>query len=158
MLPPELMSNSPNIYIAIVDDDASLCSSLSRFLRAAHFQTVAYSSAEALLEDTKHPKFECLVLDIQLKGISGLELAQRLHAVKDGTPVVFITAYDDPDVRTQAEACGCAGYFRKTDSGAAVLDGIRRAIGMESSGSPDNARQHPSADASQWSAPERSSG
>ena len=127
------MSSTRNIYIAVVDDDESLCRSMSRLLRAAHLQPITYPSAEAFLADTKHPKFDCLVLDIQLKGMSGLDLSQRLSAVKDTTPVIFITAHDDPEVRAQAEASGCAGYFRKTDSGADVLAAIRRAISLEDS-------------------------
>jgi FixJ family two-component response regulator len=132
------MSNSRNIYIAVIDDDESICRSMSRLLRAAHLQPITYPSAEAFLADTKRPKFECLVLDIQLKGISGLDLRLRLSAVSDTTPVVFITAYDDPEVRARAEASDCAGYFRKTDSGADVLAAIRRAISLEDS---DSARK-----------------
>ncbi len=117
------------IYVAVVDDDESVCRSFSRFLRIAGFQAVAYASAEALLEDTKRPRFDCLVLDIQLGGISGLELERRLAAVKDPTPVIFITAHDDPEIRALALACGCAGYFRKSDPAEVVLDAIRRAVG-----------------------------
>jgi FixJ family two-component response regulator len=126
------MSSTRNIYVAVVDDDESLCRSMSRLLRAAHLQPIVYPSAEAFLADTKRPKFDCLVLDIQLKGMSGLDLSRRLSAVNDLTPVVFITAYDDPEVRAQAETSGCAGYFRKTDSGADVLVAIRRAISEDS--------------------------
>jgi FixJ family two-component response regulator len=126
------MSSTRNIYVAVVDDDESLCRSMSRLLRAAHLQPIMYPSAEAFLADTKRPKFDCLVLDIQLKGMSGLDLSRRLSAVNDLTPVVFITAYDDPEVRDQAQASGCAGYFRKTDSGADVLVAIRRAISEDS--------------------------
>jgi len=132
------MSSSPNIYIAVVDDDESLCRSLSRLLRAAHLQPITYLSAELFLADTKHPKFDCLLLDIQLKGMSGLELSQRLAAVKDTTPVIFVTAYDDPEVRAQAETTGCAGYFRKTESGADILAAIHRAIPLDDA---DSARQ-----------------
>jgi FixJ family two-component response regulator len=127
--------NNQNIYVAVVDDDQSLCRSLSRLLRAAHFQPITYASAEEFLADTKHPKFDCLVLDIQLEGMSGLELSQRLSAVKDLTPVVFITANDDPEVRAQAKASGCVGFFRKTDSGADVLAAIRLVTGLEHSDS-----------------------
>jgi FixJ family two-component response regulator len=102
-------------------------------LRAAHFQPIAYDSAEAFLADTKHPKFDCLVLDIQLEGMSGLELKKRLFTINDVTPVVFITAHDEPEVRAQAEESGCAGFFRKTDSGADVLSSIRRVLGLEPS-------------------------
>ena len=122
--------NSQNIYIAVVDDDQNICRSFSRLLRAAHFQAITYASAEEFLSDTKHPRFDCLVLDIQLEGMSGLELRQRLSAVNDVTPVVFITAHDDPEVRAQAIASGCFGFFRKTDSGSDVLAAIRRVTGL----------------------------
>ena len=125
------MDSTRNIYIAVIDDDESLCLSMSRLLRAAHLQPITYPSAEAFLADTKRPKFDCLVLDIQLKGMSGLDLRRRLSAVMDATPVIFITAHDDPEVRAQAEASGCAGYFRKMDSGADVLAAIRRTISVE---------------------------
>jgi FixJ family two-component response regulator len=127
------MNSTQNIYIALVDDDESVCRSLSRLLRAAHFQPIAYPSAEAFLADRNHPRFGCGVLDIQLKGMSGLELSQRLSGVKDGTPIIFITAHDDPEARAQAMAGGCAGYFRKTDLGADVLAAIRRVVGVPGS-------------------------
>jgi FixJ family two-component response regulator len=135
MLFRESMHRTQTNYVAIVDDDESVCRSLSRLLRAAHLQAITYPSAEAFLADDKHPKFDCLVLDIQLGGMTGMELSERLSAVKDGTPVIFITAHDEPEMRAQAETLGCAGYFRKTDSGADVLAGIRRAIGLEDSDS-----------------------
>jgi FixJ family two-component response regulator len=122
------MNSRCNKYVAVVDDDASVGRSFSRLLSAAGFQPVTYPSAEAFLEDSKRPHFDCLVLDIQLDGMSGLELSQRLAAVKDNTPVIFITAHDDPAVRAEAVASGCAGYFRKTDPGAKVLDAISNAI------------------------------
>ena len=122
------MDKRRNMYVAVVDDDESVCRSFGRLLRIGGFQPVTYASAEAFLEDTKRPKFDCLLLDIQLEGISGLELRHRLAAVNDTTPVIFITAHDNPAVKTEAEASGCAGYFRKTDCGADVLAAIRRAI------------------------------
>ena len=125
------MSSSRNIYIAVIDDDESTCRSMGRLLRAAHLQPITYPSAESFLMDTNRPVFACLVLDIQLTGMSGLDLRERLAAVKDVTPVVFITAHDDPAVQAQAEASGCAGYFRKTNSGADILAAIRRVVGLE---------------------------
>ena len=67
------------------------------------------------------------MFDIQLGGMSGIELARRLMAEGWHIPVIFITAHDDPETRAEAEAAGCTAYFRKTDSGAEVLDAIRRA-------------------------------
>jgi FixJ family two-component response regulator len=113
-------------YVAVVDDDEKLCQSFGRLLRAAGIQPITYPSAEAFLADRKHPQFDCLVLDVQLGGISGIELAQRLVGEGASPPFIFITAHDDPAARAQAEAAGCAAYFQKTDSGADVLDAIRR--------------------------------
>ena len=122
------MNGACNHYVAVVDDDESVCRSFSRLLRIAGFQPVTYLSAEDFLEDSKRPRFDCLVLDIQLDGISGLELGHRLLAVNDRTPVVFITAHDDPAVREEVEASGCAGYFSKNDPGARILDLIKRIV------------------------------
>ena len=127
---PERVASEKVVYVAVVDDDESVCRSFSRVLRGSGFQPVTYSSAEALLEDTKRPRFDCLVLDIQLGGMSGLELSRRLAAVRDATPVIFITAHDDRQIRAEALASGCAGYFKKTDSGEVILEAIRRAVGM----------------------------
>jgi FixJ family two-component response regulator len=121
------MGNRGNSYVAVVDDDESLCRSFGRLLRTAGFQPITYSSAEAFLEDSKRPQFDCLVLDIQLGGMSGLELSRRLTVARDGTPFIFITAHDEPEVRSQALATGCAGYFRKNDPGEQVLEAIKKA-------------------------------
>ncbi len=119
------MSRTP-IYIAVVDDDESVCRSFGRLLRAAGLQPITYDSAESFLADTRRPQFGCLVLDIQLGTMSGIQLAQRLAADGGRTPIIFITAHDDPETRTEALAAGCTAYFRKTDSGADVLEAIRR--------------------------------
>jgi FixJ family two-component response regulator len=129
-------TGSDIIYVAVVDDDESICRSFSRLLRVAGFQAVSYASAEALLEDTKRPRFDCLVLDIQLGGMSGLELSRRLAAVRDTTPVIFITAHDDPEVRAEALAAGCAGYFRKNEPGEVVIAAILRATQREAASAP----------------------
>ena len=122
------MGTSGNIYIAVIDDESSLCTSLGRLLRLAGFQPISYPSAEAFLADQKHPQFDCLVLDIRLGGMSGLDLFRQLTAQKSHAPVIFITAFDDPEFRAQAEALRCAGYFRKTTPGAEIIEAITRAV------------------------------
>jgi FixJ family two-component response regulator len=117
----------PPIYVAVVDDDRSVCLSFARLLRAAGIQPITYGSAEAFLADTKRPQFDCMVFDVQLSGMSGIELAQTLTARgRPLAPVIYITAHDDPETRASAEASGCAAYFRKNESGAEVLEAIRR--------------------------------
>ena len=120
------MSNTGPLYVAVVDDDEKFCRSLGRLLSAAGMQSITYTSAEAFLADTKHPRFDCLLLDIQLGGMSGIELGRRLVAEGRYAPFIYITAHDDPDVRAGAEAAGCAAFFRKTDRGGDLLAAIRR--------------------------------
>ena len=121
------MSSTSTTYVAVVDDDQSVCRSLARLLRAAGIQPITYGSAEAFLADSKRPQFDCMVFDVQLGGMSGIELALVLAAGGgERTPVIYITAHDDPETRASAEAAGCAAYFRKNDSGADVLEAIRR--------------------------------
>jgi FixJ family two-component response regulator len=120
------MSSVPTAYVAVVDDDENICRSFGRLLHAAGLQPVTYDSAESFLADTKHPRFGCLVLDIQLGAMSGIELARQLAAAGERTPIIFITAHDDPEARGAADALGCAAYFRKMDSGKKVLETIRK--------------------------------
>jgi DNA-binding NarL/FixJ family response regulator len=67
------------------------------------------------------------VLDIQLGGMSGIELHRQIQASGSSTPVIYITAHDEPETREQAQATGCAAYFRKTAPGQDVLRAIRKA-------------------------------
>ena len=113
-------------YIAVIDDDESLCRSLCRLLNVAGYHPVTFLSAEDFLEDTHRPKFGCLLIDIQLSGMSGIELHRRLVADGVSTPIIYITAYDDPAARAEAENSGCAAFFRKTDAGQDILQAIGR--------------------------------
>lgn len=120
--------NSGNVYVGVVDDDESLRRSLARLLRAAGMQAITYASAEAFCADLKPPRFDCLVLDVQLPGMSGVDLRNRLATAGVATPVLFVTAHDDPRAREAAMAGRCLGYFRKTDAGSAILAAIRGAV------------------------------
>ena len=122
------MAEPESTYVAVIDDDPSVGRSVGRLLSALGIYSIAYTSAEAFLADTKRPKFDCLLLDIQLGGMSGPDLARRLAAAGSVTPVIYITAHDEPESRAEALATGCAGYFRKTDSGSELFEAIRRAI------------------------------
>ena len=125
------MSSTKKITVAIVDDDTSLCQAMDRLLRAAGFQAVTYLSGEAFLEDAEHGRADCILLDIQLGGMSGFELQNLLTASGSTTPVIFITAHDDPETSEQARQTNCVAYLRKTDPGDAVLEAIRRAVFRE---------------------------
>ena len=120
-------------YIAIIDDDESVCRSLGRLLQSVGMHPVCYTSAEDFLDDRMRVSFDCLVIDVQLGGISGLELHRRLTACQVRTPVIYITAQDDPAAREQAFEAGCVAYFRKTDPGGDVIAAIHQAIGKDQS-------------------------
>lgn len=119
-------TSSPPLHVAIVDDDESLCRSLARLLRASGMQPIAYASGEDFLADDKSARFDCLVLDVQLGGMSGIELARSLRAQGGHPPFIFITAHDDAQTHAEAMAAGCAAYFRKNDPGADIVHAIRR--------------------------------
>ncbi len=122
------MSGAKQISIAIVDDDASLCHAMERLMRAAGFQSMIYSSAEAFLRESEHSRTDCILLDIQLGGMSGFELQSMLASSGSTIPIIFITAYDDPETRERARQTGCSAYLRKNDSGEAVIEAIRKAV------------------------------
>lgn len=122
------MVMSGPVYVAVIDDDENLRRSFARLLRAAGMKPIRYISAEAFLNDSPPPRFHCLVLDMQLPGMSGLQLQEQLHAEANETPVLFFTAYDDIESRKEAYVMGCSGYFRKSDSGRQVLTAIKRVI------------------------------
>ena len=130
------MAGNEQIRVAIVDDDASLCRALGRLLSAAGISSAAYGSAEAFLSDRHGPEPDCLILDIQLGGMSGLDLQRALSAKGREIPIIFITAHDEPEYAEEAERLGCVAYLRKTDPGKSVLEAVQRAIELQSETSP----------------------
>lgn len=120
------MSTTHPLYVAVVDDDENVCRALGRLFRASGILPVTYASAEKFLGDLKRPQFDCLVLDVQLGGMSGIELGRRLASENYPAPFICLTAHDDPETRARAMAAGCAAFFSKTDPGIAILDTIRR--------------------------------
>ena len=117
--------------MAIVEDDASANRALARLVRSAGYAPSCYHSAESFLADSARSSFACLLLDIQLTGMSGLDLQRRLLAEGNPLPIIFITAHDDPSYRADALRRGCAGFLRKTDPSALVLEELRRATAMD---------------------------
>jgi FixJ family two-component response regulator len=113
--------------VAIVDDDSSVCKALGRLFRAAGIDSKSYPSAEEFLADAAADP-DILVLDIQLPGISGIELQTALASSGRDIPIIFVTAHDEPELRIEAERRGCVKYLRKTDPGDSVLENIQKAL------------------------------
>ena len=116
--------------IVVVEDDPGMKRAIERLLRAAGFQPVAFTSAEELLQTKAADSAACLVLDIHLPGLSGLELGRLMMTSARAKPLIFITGQEELSLRDEAERLGCA-YFRKPFEGKALLEAIRRAIGVD---------------------------
>jgi FixJ family two-component response regulator len=117
--------------IVIVEDDAGMKKAVERLLRAAGFHPVCFASAEELLQTKAAGSATCLVLDIHLPGLSGLELGRLLITSGRAKPIIFITGQDEALLRDEAQRLGYA-YFRKPFEGKALLEAIRQAIKLDS--------------------------
>jgi FixJ family two-component response regulator len=104
-----------------------MLTALGRLLRAAGFDTTLHDSAEDFLEHSPAGSPVCLVLDVQLAGMSGLDLLQRMLGQRSRVPVIFITAHDEPAVRVEATRLGCLAYLCKPFEGRRLVDLIPRA-------------------------------
>ena len=124
----EAINEDSKTYIAIVEDDKSLCRSLARLLQASGYHSVTYLSAEAFLDDAKRPVFDCLVVDIQLSGMSGIELGQQLLEHGVTIPVIFLTAHEEWETLKQSIKTPYAAFLRKTDPGEVLIAAIDKAI------------------------------
>ena len=116
--------------IAIIDDEPSVLRGLSRLLGIHHFKTEAFKSGEAFLERGTTTDVACIVLDIHMGGISGIEMRRRLAARGSTIPVIFMTALDSPAVRKEASEVGCAAFLPKPFSGHELIGAIRKATSL----------------------------
>lgn len=123
----------PVVYI--VDDDVSVRRALTRLMRSVGLEAVAFASAEAFLQAGLPQRQCCLVLDIRLTGMTGLDLLDHLTAAGVSLPVIVITAHDDTQVRARASRAGVIAYLRKPFDDEALLAAIQRASGHDP-GSP----------------------
>jgi len=123
--------------VAVVDDDASLREALKALLRAAGFRVDVFGSAEEFLGPRRAADTACLVLDVQMPGMSGLELQERVVASGSAVPIVFMTAHADANVRARALASGAVQFLEKPFDDEALLEAIEQAIGVPRASAPE---------------------
>ena len=111
--------------IAIVEDDASFRRAVGRLLRVSGFETQTFASAEDFLSSTLPESHSCLILDLNLPGMSGFELVDRLSAAAPSRPVIFITAQDEESLRERASLIPNTAYLRKPFVGGVLLEAVR---------------------------------
>jgi len=118
--------------VFVVDDDASVRTALDRLLRSVRMDVKVFASAEEFLTSAHPRKPDCLILDVRLPGMSGIELHRHLLARKFSVPVIFITAHGSDDhARSEAASDWTAAYFTKPFSGDELLDAVNTALKLK---------------------------
>jgi FixJ family two-component response regulator len=117
--------------IAVVDDDESIRRAIYRLLRSDGLAAATFASAHEFLEAHRRQNFACVVLDVYMGRMSGLDLADRLASEGQCLPIVLITAHDDERIRERAQRVGVCAYLRKPVDAQVLLDAVRRAAGID---------------------------
>ena len=118
-----------NPIIAIVDDDISIRKSLDRLIRSAGLGVLVFASAEEFLNSAHPRKADCLILDVQLPGMSGIELFHHMNIHKYRVPIIFITAHGSEEhARSEAASDWTVAYLIKPFSGEELLDAVNAAL------------------------------
>ena len=114
--------------VAIVDDDELMRGALQGMLKSVGFPSQAFASAEEFLESGLQQQTGCLIADIRMPGMSGLELQARLNAEHCRIPTIFITAHGDTKMRMQALRAGAVEFLAKPFDDEILLDSVRAAL------------------------------
>lgn len=114
--------------VAIVDDDELMRDALRGLLKAVGLPAQEFASAEEFLESGQRHHTACLIADIRMPGISGLELQAKLNADRCRIPIIFITAHGDEKMRMQAMRAGAVEFLAKPFDDEALLDSVRAAL------------------------------
>ena len=115
-------------FVVVVDDDDSMRSAVQDLLEAAGLPAQGFSSAEEFLKSGKQHETTCLITDIRMPGISGLELQAQLNAERCRIPIIFITAHGDEKMRLQARREGAVEFLSKPFDDEVLIDSVRAAL------------------------------
>ena len=123
------MSNEQSSrFIAIVDDDRSVQAALQDLIESEGLSTLCFGSAEQFLDSGAQHKAACLIADIRMPGISGLELQTKLQAERCRVPIIFITAHGDAKMRSQAMRDGAVKFLAKPFDNTVLLQAVHAAL------------------------------
>jgi FixJ family two-component response regulator len=114
--------------VVIVDDDDSIRTAVEDLLEAVGLPATGFASAEEFLKSGKQHETACLIADIRMPGMSGLELQAHLNAERCKVPIIFITAHGDEKMRLQARREGAVEFLSKPFDNEVLLDGVRAAL------------------------------
>jgi FixJ family two-component response regulator len=119
--------------IVVIDDDPSVREAVENLIASRDFRVASYGSAEQFLASGEVESITCVVTDIQMPGMSGIQLRQYLQAIHCAAPVILMTAYFDETTRREAMDCGAAAYLVKPFSSAVLITEIERALSSRKS-------------------------
>ncbi|HYO83255.1 MAG TPA: response regulator [Bryobacteraceae bacterium] len=117
--------------VVAVDDDIRVRESIARLVRSARHAVLMFPSSEALLSSEALGRADCLITDVRMPGIDGLELQRRAKAAYPELPVIFISAHGDEEVRRHALAAGAVAFLYKPFDGEDLLHAIQSALRQE---------------------------
>jgi FixJ family two-component response regulator len=117
--------------VAVVEDDDSYRVAVQRLLKSAGFSVQSFATAEDFLRSGRQHETGCLISDIRMPGMSGLDLQARLNADHCLIPTIFITAHGDEDMRLQAMRGGAVKFMVKPFDGEILLESVRAAFDAE---------------------------
>jgi FixJ family two-component response regulator len=117
------------LRVAVIDDDESVRKALKRLLRAANLDADAFASGREFFDSVASHVPDCVILDLHMPGMNGLDVQGQLARGDLRIPVVVITGHDEPQVRAQCLAAGAAAYLRKPLDDESLLAAIDRAAG-----------------------------
>jgi FixJ family two-component response regulator len=117
--------------VAVVEDDESYRVALQRLLKSAGLSVLAFASAEDFLDSGQQRETACLIADIRMPGMSGLDLQARLNTEQCPIPIIFISAHGDEQMRLQAMRGGAVKFLGKPFDSAILLKSVRVALGNE---------------------------
>ncbi len=115
-------------FISVVDDDESVRRTTTRLIESFGFRAAAFESAETFLRSRLRDDTSCLIVDVQMSGMNGLQLQSHLAAEGSGIPVIFITSYDERESRRRAMEAGAIAFLGKPFSDEQLLEAIRSAL------------------------------
>jgi FixJ family two-component response regulator len=114
--------------VAVIEDDESYRAAVQRLLKSARVPVQSFASAEDFLNSGRQHEAGCLIADIRMPGMSGLDLQAKLNAEHCPIPIIFITAHGDEEMRLQAMRGGAVKFLAKPFDSAILLEGVRLAL------------------------------
>jgi len=140
-VPPRCLISSPlrklgrgTAVISIVDDDPCVREAMFGLVRSLGFDAIAFASAEDFLQSETADETSCLITDVQMPGLSGIELQSELASRRPQMPIIFVTASPEPSIEARVRSAGAVGFLNKPFNDEALIHCLDQALGASGDG------------------------